>query len=822
MLTHSSAPSSCSGSSLRQAFTFLSFCCWLVFSNATSAQQPPCFQPPDPQPESTTLFVQADHQKWIKNVFYGRGHVLITYKEIRMTSDQASYSRSTGDLDARGRVVFDDSHGHLEAARAHYNVYSDRGWFSKVHGYVRFSTPAKQAIGPPEAATPLFIRAEKIERLSQDTYTIEGLHASSCEKASEGVAFGMRSAKLQVGESLTGRGAVFQFLSLPMFYLPYVWVSASRTPRQTGFLLPQISQNSQKGFEIGDGFFWAMNPSADLMLGAEDYSLRGLGISGRFRARPSGTSTITANFFAIDDHESNPALRAPGGSFQITGESDDLDDGFRGVVNADYVNSLAFRETWSETFNSAVYSEAQQTGFATKNFDAYSLNFYASRYQDFLSLYSSTSQGPSSVNEPSVIIRHAPSVSFSGVENQIGDSPFYFSFDTSADGVGRSAPNFSNPTLSERIDLFPRITLRLHPLWNFRITPEFAVRETYYGTSLEPDHAPVNRLLGEISLDIRPPSVERVFAHPIWGHRFKHVIEPDIKYHWVKAADPHSIFEVVPFDPSDLLTEDNELDYSLTNALLERKAGQKSKQARDLISWTISQKYFFDPTFGGAIGPGSQVPIEPALSLTGFSFPEGRWFSPLDSDLRVSPSPNFDTEFQTDVEPQGGALSSIPRDHCPLAAACTPDEVTALRTYLLDAGVTSRVHSHSLDLALTDFFVNRTEIVPAPIAPSVPLMLVPTFNLLDVTAVYNNLLHKRLSTGLRVDYNLSQGVAEDVVSQVSYNFGCFGLNLQYQRFNLGAIRNENTFGFSITLGRIGTFGSLKPGEFLQRQLQQIP
>ncbi len=752
-----------------------------------SGQQPPCSIPPALQNPQTTLTASAIHQALLHKVLYLRGHVVITYKDMRITADRASYNRSTGDLDASGHIVFDDSRGHLEAQNAHYNVYTETGWFSKAHGYVRFPATVGQKPGP---ATPLFIRGEKIERLNEDTYTIQDADVSPCEKESHGLAFAMGNAKLEIGHSLTARQAVFRFVGIPLFYFPFFAVSAKRNPRQSGFLLPQIGDSTQKGFTIGDGFFWAINPSADLMLGLEDFSLRGLGISGRFRARPSATSSISANVYTINDQASGPlaSIRAPGGSFDILAESDNLGDGFRGVVDADYVNTLAFRETWSENFNTAVLSEAQQMGFATKNFGGYSLNFYASRYQDFLS--------SATTNEQSVIIRQAPSVLFSGIENQLGDSPFYFAFDTSADGVGRSEPNFATPTLSERVDLFPRVTLRLNPFWNFHLTPTFAVRETYYGTSLEPGHGPVNRLLGEFSVDLRPPSLEKVFARPLLGRRFKHVIEPDIQYHLVKAADPQRIFDIVPFDNTDFLTEDNELDYSLTNSLLERKVGDKSKQARDLISWTVSQKYFFDPTFGGAISPGSEVPIEPALSLTGFSFPEGRWFSPLDSDLKFSPSSNFDTEFRTDIDPQGGGL--------------------------LDAGVTSRVHSEALDLAFTDFFVDRTELLPAPIAPNVPVILVPTFNLLDITAVYKNLWHKRVSEGFRVDYNISQNIAEDAVEQVSYNFGCFSLNAQYERYNLGAIRNENTFRISITLGRIGTFGTLKPGQFLQRQLQQIP
>jgi LPS-assembly protein len=789
MLRKPSVPSCRSGSSLRPALMPSLLCLFFVFPTVSLAQQAPCSVPSDPENVQTTLTLRADQYELVKNIFYGRGHVVMTYKDMRVTADRVTYDRSTGDVEARGHVTFDDSRGHLEAEYAHYNVYNERGWFSKVHGYVRFPQTGKPLPGQlPATPTQLFVQAERIDRLDKDTFTIQDAEASSCQKESRGLAFDMERAKLEIGHSLTGHEAVFRFLGLPIFYLPFVEVSASRAARQTGFLLPEIGENTQKGFEIGDGFFWAMNPSADLMLGLEDYSLRGLGVSGRFRALPSDSSSIAATFFAINDHASGRlrSIRTPGGSFQITGDSDDLGDGFRGVVNVNYVNTLAFRETWAENFSTAVLSEAQQSGFATKNFDAYSFNLYASRYQDFLSA--------APTHEQSVIIRQFPSVSFSGVDNQIGESPFYFAFDTSADGVGRSAPNLVTPTLSERLDLFPRLTVRLRPIWNFHVTPTFAVRETFYGTSLKPDHSPVNRSLGEFSVDLQPPSFEKTFARPLWGRRFEHVIEPDIQYHLVKATDPQNIFDIVPFTATDFLTEDNELEYSLTNSLLERKIGGKSKQARDLISWTISQKYFFDPSFGGTISPGSQVPIEPALSLTGFSFPLGRRFSPIDSDLTFSLSSNFDTELRTDIDPQGGGV--------------------------LDAGISSGVHSHSLDLAMTDFFVNRTELLPAPIAPAIPFTLVPTFNLLDVVASYSNLLHKRLSEGLRLDYNFSQGIAEDVVAQVSYNFGCFALNAQYERYNLGAIRNENLFRVSISLGNIGTFGSLKPGQFLQRQLQQ--
>ncbi len=716
---------------------------------------------------------------------------MITYRSMRIAADRVTFDDATGEIVARGHVTFDDPKGHFEADSGDYNVNNDRGWFTNARGYVRYAPP--KGSGETEA-TPLYLRAARIERINADTFAVERVQASSCANPNRGLAFNLAHAKLQLSRNLTGRSAVFRFLGVPILYFPYFRVSANRKARQSGLLLPQIGESTQKGFILGDGFFWAINPSADLTLGVQDFTLRGIGFTGRFRARPSPTSTITADFFAINDRArgSLRTLRAPGGSVDVVGESEDIGDGFRGVVNVDYVNTLAFRETWSNNFNSAVFSEARQTGFLSKNFDAYSLNLYASRYQDFLSA--------APVNEQSIIIRQLPSVSFSGADQELGRSPLYFSFDTSAAGVGRSEPGFRTPAMTGRVDLFPRLTLRTRPFWGFRLTPTAGFRETYYSTSLKPDHSPVNRSLAELSVDLRPPSFAKVFSRPLWGRRFEHIIEPDIKYHLVKPTDPQSIFDIVPFGTTDFLTDDNELQFSLTNALLERKDTTKADgshpSARDLLSWTLKQKYFFDPTFGGVVVPGSEVPISPALSLTGFAFPLGRNWSPLDSDLTFSPTDHFNAELRTDIDPQVGGL--------------------------LNAGITAEAVTRPVELAFTDFFINHTVLQPAPIAPTVPLMSLPSFNLLDLTASHGDPSKRGLSEGIRFDYNLSQNIMEDFVGQVSYNFGCFGLNAQIERFNLGAIRNETMFRISITLGNIATFGSLKPAQLLQRQLQQFP
>lgn len=747
------------------------------------AQQPPAI-PSELQDLQTTLNIRADSQQKVKNTYRLQGHVEVTYQQLKLTADEATYDESSGEVVARGHVTFIDPKAHLEAEEAHYNVRSGEGWFSRCHGTIRDAVRPRPRMLRTE--NPVYVQARKVQRLDESTYVVESGRLSSCECEEKGWSVGAHRAKVEVGKKVVSHGAVFRLLRVPVFYSPLLMNTIARQPRQTGFLLPHVGNSSQKGLILGGGFYWAINPSADLLLGLENFSVRGVGRNGRFRARPSSTSEITVEYFGVNDKGSGRLrqARAPGQSLRAVGQARDLGHGFRGVLDVDYITSLAFRLTFTDTFTQAVTSEARQTGFLTKSFDAYSINVYTSRYQNFLSA--------ARVPGNSVILRQTPSFSLSGMDKQVGRSPFYFSFDASAAGVGRTEPGLQGPQLSERLDFHPQVALRSKPFAGFHFTPSAGLRITRYGTSLRQDRDPLNRLLGEFSIDLRPPSLGKVFSRPLWGYRFKHVVEPDVRYRLVRARDAENIRDVVRYDQTDIFAETNEIEYSLTNSLLYRKdspeGAAEKPQARELISWRLSQKYYFDPAFGGALDPGRKGVFDPTIALTGFAFAQGRRLSPLVSVLKFSPFSNYDTELRADFNPSGGGV--------------------------LNAGITSHLRRGPLGLAFTDFFINRTAGLSTPLAPPTSLSKLGSFNLLRTVATYGDVNRKGFSGAFGLDFNFAQRIAHQVVSQVSYNFGCFGLDFEYRRFALGALRRENQFRVALSLANVGTFGNLKARERL--------
>ena len=750
---------------------------------ALFAGQKPQF-PAEFQNPQSTVGIRADSQEKAGDLYKLRGHVEITYKDMKLSAEEVAYNDATGDADARGHVVFEDSQVHLEAASAHYSLTGQKGWFTDGTGYFHAHMRARSRLLTTE--NPFYFRARRVERLGEQTFAARGCALSTCKNHRTGWEIGASRADIRVSDKVTSHGAVFRFLGVPLFYSPFLVNSIAANPRRSGFHLPHVGNGTQKGFIVGVEFFWAINPSADLLVGAENYSIRGVARRGQFRARPSEGSEITLDYYGVNDKGSGRlrALRAGGQSIRAVGEARDLGYGFRGVVDVDYISSLAFRETWSESFTQAVASEARQTGFATKNFGPYSLNVYASRYQDFLCAKGSVAAGsPSSLpcvpsSAPpgsSVSIRELPSFSFSGMDRQVGNSPLFFSFDTSAAAVGRAEPGLETG-LAERLDFHPAVTLRTRPFWGFHLTPTLGFEATRYGTSLRPDRGPIQRGLGEISADLRPASFDKVFSKKFKGYRVKHVIEPDIQYRLIRSTDREDFVNIVRFDEMDVLTETHEVEYSLTNTLLARKDASDADPSADgppahaIVSWRIAQKYYFDPTFGGAIQPGQLGVFEPALDLTGFAFARGRRLSPIDTVLKFAPSTSYDTELRADINPSGGGV--------------------------LNAGM------------------NKTAALPEPLAQITPLSQLPSFNLLRAVATYGTVNRKGLSGAFGVDYNFAEGITHQLVSQLSYNFGCFGLDFEYRRINVGILRNEQQYRVGLSLANVGSFGNLKPRERL--------
>ena len=195
-------------------------------------------------------------------------------------------------------------------------------------------------------------------------------------------------------------------------------------------------------------------------------------------------------------------------------------------------------------------------------------------------------------------------------------------------------------------------------------------------------------------MELRPPHLERVFDKEFLGRKWKHVIEPRAVYRFVTGVN--NFANVLKFDERDILTDTHEVEYGFVTRLYAKRtsnrrrtaarscrlltvggaapestvpwqhtnpladpACQPGPQVREVVTWELAQKYFLDPTFGGALIPGQRNVFTTTADLTGIAFlTEPRHLSPLVSRLRVETSARTDAEWDMDYDFQNNRVNA--------------------------------------------------------------------------------------------------------------------------------------------------------------------
>jgi LPS-assembly protein len=756
-------------------------------ARCTAAQE--IIPPPATSAGQATVRLEAEQQRKEGDFYFADGKVEIQYKNLRLRAEHVQYNTKTYQVAARGHVQLDVETQHITADSADFNVQSGEGVFDHVHGEVTMEhRPNSNMLVSPN---PLVFEAQQVRRLDARTYTIEHAWLTVCEQDKPNWKFYAPHATLHVDRTVALVNADFRMFRIPLLYIPYASLPAGRKLRQSGLLIPEFGDTSVKGVVIGDGYYWAPKDWTDMDLGAAYLSRRGWQQNAQFRAKPWEDVDISAKYFGVIDRGVPTAvvnssgvtttqLVSQGGhssQFELNAQ---LHGGWRAVADLNQLSSLTFQLVFSPTFGEAVRSEVRSAAFLTNNFRGFSANLATTSLENFVN-----AQPQVSVN-----LRGAPVARFGSVDQAPwARLPIYFGVDAFAGTEHRSDENVATDSLTgvqtvvdgvetaafvERSEFAPRVVLPLH--WGpwLGVTTSYVVRATSYGAHLNGQtvvDSPLWRTTGELSIDLRPPTLERVWETK--SGKWKHTIEPDIEYNYVRGVNQFDRF--IRFDEDETLTDTNEFMYSITQRLF-RRTGDGS--ADELVSWRIAQKYFFDPTFNGALVPGTRNVFQALDSITPFAFADQpRHFSPIDSELLITPGGIYDAEIRLDYD--------------------------TVRRRLTTAGTLLKIHpTQNFNFTLAHFSIDNNA------------DLQPVANQFRAQAGYGDLNRRGWSASVGFGYDLEQHVLQNQFVQVSYNGSCCGIAFEYVRLSLGQIRTENEFRVALNIANIGTFGNLRRQEKL--------
>ena len=712
------------------------------------------------------------------------GNARIVGAETLLTADDILEDDDSGDVIAKGNVVFHQyvHDEELHADRVEYNTRTETGKFYNVRGWTRTQVVSKPNVLTTSA--PLYFEAEWAERI-QDKYILHHGMITNCKLPNPW--WTLRGPKFDIvqDEYAVAHRSVFWLKWVPIFYAPYFHKSLARVPRQSGFLSPTIGHSSlgQGGYLIGLGYYWAINRSYDTTYDVLDYTSGAIAHHVDFRGKPTAHSDFDVIVLGVQNTGLKVGNTKTSG-YDITAQGKaDLGRGFYARGAVDYLSSLTFRETFTQSFNEAAFSDSVSVGVIAKDWSSFSFDAVGSRLESF----QSTAPGDQ------ILIRKLPEADFSSRDRQIWQNlPVWVSFNSTAGLLDRSNPEvsgqpvFQTRLLTERADLSPRVITAFD--WRgFHVVPGFSVRETNYSVSQENQEVvkhDLNRFSRELDFDLIFPSLERVFNRKtVFGDKLKHVIEPRVSYRYVSGVQDFS--QIVRFDSMDLVSNTNQLELSLTNRIYAKRG----KDVWELFSWQLWQQRYFDPTFGGAVVPGQRNVVLSSIELTPFAFLNGpRNYSPVVSAVAISPKPGWRFEWRTDYDP--------------------------LVKKFVDSSFSSDFRKGHFFLSPRYNLVTCRPLTPADAlqchspTPDTTRLLSPQGNQIAGRIGWGDPNHRGWNVGYDTVYDYRQGLSQYGVAQVTYNTDCCGFSFQYRRFDFG-IRNESQWGFSITVANFGSAGTLR-------------
>jgi LPS-assembly protein len=710
-------------------------------------------------------------------------------------ADQIDYDDTTGDVVASGHVYFHSFEKNEEIWCDHltYNTEDEKGKFYEVRGETHPKVVARRGVLMVDS--PFHFEGKWAERVGERYLLYDGW-VTNCQLPNPW--WRLRGPKFDIlpGQRAKGYRSIFMVRKMPLLYAPFFYHSLEKEPRHSGFLIPSPGHSTIGGFTIGLGYFWAINRSYDVTYRLQDYISRAYAHHLDFRGKPSPGSSFDVVLYGVNDrgapNSGTPPQTFSGLSAYAVARSD-LGHGWSAGALVDYTTSFRFRQEWTQSFNEAIGAELDSAGFVNKNWSTFTFDAVVSRLQNFLTseIQETDAAGNPNYLQNAVNIRKLPEGQLATRDRRIWKNlPLWFSFESDAGLLYREEPIFQNNVLVdkfqtnqflERLRFAPHMTSVLH--WgDFSLIPSAGLDGMFYSQSQAgtPSNGVVpspvlynvvgtdlGRVARDASVDLVFPSFARVFQKKtIFGEKLKHVVETRATYRYVTGIGT-DFNRFIRFDENDLLTNTNELQFSLTNRIYAKRRDS----VQEIFTWELTQKRYFDPTFGGAVVPLARNVFAATADLTSYAFAMGpRSYSPIVSLLRTNPIGGLGIQWQADYDPylHGIVDSSLSIDY-------------RWKRYLVSAG-NNAIHSDPI--------------------------LIPSANQYRFRVGYGDANHRGWNAAVDAVYDYKQHVLDYSTVQVTYNTDCCGLSVQYRRYNVG-LRDESQYSVAFAVANIGTFGTLK-------------
>ena len=688
-------------------------------------------------------------------------------------ADGVEINIRTGELIARGNVVFSTPTARISSDSVVFNTKTKLGTFTNAMGIASLGERGQENRSMFGALEPdVYFYGNEIEKIGPDKYRISKGWFTTCVQPTPRWEIISGSATVNLDDYVILRNAVIQVKDVPVFYLPVLYYPIQEDDRATGFLMPQYGSSLVMGSSIGNAFFWAINRSQDATFFHDWMFSRGQGYGSEYRYVLGPQAQGNFRYYMLDENQAiiNGTLRDPRQSRTIQGGlSQNLPFGLSARARVDYITNVTVRQTYNHDFFQASNSNRTIDGGISGSWRSLSVNGQFRRNETFYDEDDSTVSG----SAPGFI------ASLSGV--RLGQLPLFASVNAEAARV-LYIENFGEESFDSglsKADITPSIRAALSTLPYLQVNATASYRSTYFSESLAEDlktqiEVPITRNYGDMRVDIVGPVLSRVFnPQNAIADRLKHVIEPSFSVQR-RTTIPNQ--ERIPTRAGGydiVVGGTTQVNYGLTNRLLVRKDAEGQPQSgapRELLSVSVRQTYYTDE---------KASTVDPSYSY-GYIYRRPNAFSPISVTARATPLAPLAIDYRVEYDP-------------------VPVSDTSPRVLGMSLNGTLRAE-------LADVTAGWTRQAFASIDRRIP----PS-NLIQTTA---NLRFAGGKYGGTVTYNYDVARSSLLNQRYVgfYSAQCCGVSFEYQSFNFPAdprfyVPKDRRFNMSFTLAGVGSFSN---------------
>jgi len=577
--------------------------------------------------------------------------------------------------------------------------------------------------------------------------------------------------KIKKEKYIEMKNVVFKVKNIPFFYFPYLRYPLNQDGRATGILFPRFGTSSVRGFFLLNSFFWAIKPNVDLTIGVDYYGKAGIGLSEEFRYLFNSLEGEAKFYF----FKNKASVILPTGTEPTQGK-------FYSYSKSDYYIKMFHKQRIN-------FLNTRITAVVDRQSDANFLRLFSNNFESIMNRISKTSLSINSSyrnikfaasasqndtyytwQDESWSLRYLPTVSLNINQQKLWKIPGYFSLDTSYSSISRKGTSleedngiFIDNIKSKRLSINPQYSLRLVNAPWMSSSIRLISKNSFYPTSLEPGtETIINKklYLGYFSsyLDLKGPTFSKIYEFR--NSKLKHLITPGITIRYVTKIKPETRSRLIPIDNFDF-PDYSSVNFSLTTRLLSKP--NQSKSPTEILSYTISQDYYFDPAEANRY-----------RQVNG-KYPE---FSELTNTLRLR-----------------------------LIKYFTTDATLVLNHY---AKTPKSIFQRFSRIYLGIGYSNKNSFVNGKFYFSKYTSL---YDLSDSSLSYLN--RQTIGGDLRlnipnfpikvnsiVDYDITDKIFRSATFKVSYDYQCINLNAELKLYKYGN-RIEKQFDFGITFGNFG-------------------